>query len=123
MTRRHKDLFRPVYRRGAKLKFNFKIESDPLNSLPGPSRMIRLRKHRLFPRQISDAGAFIFVTLMIPFTYIYEVQVPTYRDGEGLLCHHEIRTYFNLLNNFFKNVAGNAGLKGYIYFGENFSTR
>ena len=105
MTRRHKDLFRSVKRRGAKLKFNFKIESDPLNSLPGPSRMIRLRKHRLFPRQISDAGAFIFVTLMIPFTYIYEVQVPTYPDGVGLMGHHKIRTYFNLLNNFWRIIS------------------
>ncbi len=36
---------------------------------------VRLRKNRLIPRQISDAGAFIFVTVMIPLTYIYEVQV------------------------------------------------
>lgn len=35
----------------------------------------RLRKSRLFPRQVSDVGAFIFVVLMMPATYIYETSV------------------------------------------------
>ena len=37
--------------------------------------MIRLRKNRVMPKQLSDTGAFIFVVVMIPFTYFYEVQV------------------------------------------------
>ena len=35
--------------------------------------MLRLRKSKLLPQQVSDLGAFIFVTLMIPVTYIWEV--------------------------------------------------
>jgi len=37
--------------------------------------MLRLRKSKLLPQQVSDLGAFIFVTLMIPVTYIWEVAV------------------------------------------------
>jgi len=37
--------------------------------------MFRLRKSKLLPQQVSDLGAFIFVTLMIPVTYIWEVAV------------------------------------------------
>ena len=33
------------------------------------------RRQRIFPRQVSDAGAFIFVTLMIPATFVYETRV------------------------------------------------
>ena len=35
--------------------------------------MLRLRKSKLLPQQVSDLGAFIFVTMMIPVTYIWEV--------------------------------------------------
>lgn len=37
--------------------------------------MTRLRKNGLFPKQLSDVGAFTFVVCMIPTTYIYEVHV------------------------------------------------
>ena len=37
--------------------------------------MFRLRKSKLLPQQVSDLGAFIFVTLMIPVTYIWEVSI------------------------------------------------
>ena len=35
----------------------------------------RFRRQRIFPKQISDIGAFVFVVTMIPSTYIYEAQV------------------------------------------------
>ena len=35
----------------------------------------RLRRRKIFPRQISDIGAFFFVTLMIPATFVYEVRI------------------------------------------------
>ena len=34
-----------------------------------------MRKNKLFPRQVSDIGAFLFVVLMMPATYIYETAV------------------------------------------------
>ena len=34
-----------------------------------------MRKNKLFPRQVSDVGAFLFVVLMMPATYIYETSV------------------------------------------------
>ena len=37
------------------------------------AKMNRIRKTRLFPRQVSDIGAFLFVIIMMPATYIYEV--------------------------------------------------
>ena len=37
--------------------------------------MNRMRKNKLFPRQVSDIGAFLFVVLMMPATYIYETSV------------------------------------------------
>jgi len=35
----------------------------------------RFRRQRIFPKQISDIGAFVFVVTMIPSTYIFEAQV------------------------------------------------
>ena len=35
--------------------------------------MLRLRKNKILPQQVSDLGAFIFVVTMIPITYIWEV--------------------------------------------------
>ena len=35
--------------------------------------MLRLRKNKILPQQVSDLGAFIFVVTMIPTTYIWEV--------------------------------------------------
>ena len=35
--------------------------------------MLRLRKTKLLPQQVSDLGAFIFVCAMIPVTYLWEV--------------------------------------------------
>ena len=40
--------------------------------------MFRLRKAKLLPQQVSDLGAFIFVVLMIPVTYIWEVSNSDY---------------------------------------------
>lgn len=37
--------------------------------------MLRLRKAKLVPQQVSDFGAFIFVCLMIPVSYLWEVLV------------------------------------------------
>ena len=37
--------------------------------------MNRMRKNKLFPRQVSDIGAFLFVVLMMPTTYIYETSI------------------------------------------------
>jgi len=37
--------------------------------------MLRLRKTKLLPQQVSDLGAFIFVVAMIPVTYLWEVLV------------------------------------------------
>lgn len=37
--------------------------------------MLRLRKNKILPQQVSDLGAFIFVVTMIPTTYIWEVAV------------------------------------------------
>ena len=37
--------------------------------------MNRMRKNKLFPRQVSDIGAFLFVVLMMPATYIYETAI------------------------------------------------
>ena len=55
--------------------------------------MNRMRKNKLFPRQVSDIGAFLFVVLMMPATYIYEtaVVVPAiYSTGRVW-----IQTYFD----------------------------
>ena len=38
--------------------------------------MLRLRKNKILPQQVSDLGAFIFVVTMIPTTYIWEVSKP-----------------------------------------------
>ena len=42
---------------------------------PKVARMLRLRKSKLLPQQVSDLGAFIFVVAMIPVTYLWEVLV------------------------------------------------
>ena len=38
-------------------------------------KMLRLRKNKILPQQVSDLGAFIFVVTMIPITYIWEVMM------------------------------------------------
>ena len=55
--------------------------------------MNRMRKNKLFPRQVSDIGAFLFVVLMMPATYIYEtaVVVPAIYSTGRL----RIQTYFD----------------------------
>lgn len=64
------------------------------------------RKNKLFPRQVSDIGAFIFVCAMMPATYFYEtlLVVPTiYRDAFYSQIIHNIIGLFllaNLLGNF-----------------------
>ena len=42
---------------------------------PKVAKMLRLRKSKLLPQQVSDLGAFIFVVAMIPVTYLWEVLV------------------------------------------------
>ena len=49
--------------------------------------MIRLRKNRVMPKQLSDTGAFIFVVVMIPFTYFYEVQVKQKYGNKSISEH------------------------------------
>lgn len=51
--------------------------------------MLRLRKNKILPQQVSDLGAFIFVVTMIPTTYIWEVRKPKLElcfraEAEGL---------------------------------------
>ena len=51
--------------------------------------MLRLRKNKILPQQVSDLGAFIFVVTMIPTTYIWEVSKPKLElcfraEAEGL---------------------------------------
>ena len=64
------------------------------------------RKNKLFPRQVSDIGAFIFVCVMMPATYFYETMlvIPTiYRDAFSSQIIHNIVGLFllaNLLGNF-----------------------
>ena len=64
------------------------------------------RKNKLFPRQVSDIGAFIFVCVMMPATYFYETMlvIPTiYRDAFPSQIIHNIVGLFllaNLLGNF-----------------------
>ena len=49
------------------------------------SKMIRLRKNKLLPQQVSDLGAFLFVVTMIPVTYIWEVsKMPKTDSLKGL---------------------------------------
>ena len=65
------------------------------------------RKGHLFPRQVSDIGAFIFVCVMIPVTYMYEtglvLQHLYYRDAYTTYILHMVMgvfLLFNLLGNF-----------------------
>ena len=37
--------------------------------------MLRIRRSKLLPQQVSDLGAFMFVVTMIPLTYVWEVAV------------------------------------------------
>ena len=68
------------------------------------------RKSKLFPRQVSDIGAFIFVWVMIPATYMYETQlvIPAlYKDDlTSLIVHNVFGLFllFNLLGNFIGNI-------------------
>lgn len=55
--------------------------------------MLRLRKSKLLPQQVSDLGAFIFVTLMIPVTYIWEVAVVS----QSLFPKDSVSWYFHML--------------------------
>ena len=75
------------------------------------------RKSKLFPRQVSDVGAFIFVWVMIPATYMYETQlvVPSlYKDDYTSLILHNIFglfLLFNLLGNFIGKYTEKSLLK------------
>jgi len=55
--------------------------------------MFRLRKAKLLPQQVSDLGAFIFVVLMIPVTYIWEVAVVS----NSLFPPESLTWYFHML--------------------------
>jgi len=71
--------------------------------------MLRLRKTKLLPQQVSDLGAFIFVVAMIPVTYLWEVLVvspalfPDQQQALGWVLHMA----FGLL--VVVNIAGNFG--------------
>lgn len=59
------------------------------------------RKNKLFPRQVSDIGAFIFVCIMMPATYLYEASlvIPSiYRDEYSSLVMHNLVGFFLLFN-------------------------
>ena len=65
------------------------------------------RKGNLFPKQVSDIGAFIFVCIMIPATYMYETILVLrnlyYQDAYvSYLLHMTIGFFllFNLLGNY-----------------------
>jgi len=64
------------------------------------------RKNKLFPRQVSDIGAFIFVCAMIPATYMYEASlvIPSlYREAySSVILHNTVGFFllFNLVGNF-----------------------
>ena len=67
--------------------------------------MIRLRKNRIFPRQVSDIGAFVFVTFMMPATYIYEttIVIPSVYAESFMYYIHMAAGFFilcNLVGNF-----------------------
>ena len=56
-----------------------------------------MRKNKLCPRQVSDIGAFLFVVIMMPATYIYEtaIVVPAiYSSGINLI----FETLLNILH-------------------------
>lgn len=55
--------------------------------------MLRLRKSKLLPQQVSDLGAFIFVTMMIPVTYIWEVAVVS----QSLFPKDSVTWYIHML--------------------------
>ena len=54
--------------------------------------MFRLRKAKLLPQQVSDLGAFIFVVLMIPVTYIWEVSNSNFTIFISLPSFYSIST-------------------------------
>jgi len=63
--------------------------------------MNRMRKNKLFPRQVSDVGAFLFVVLMMPATYIYEtsIVVPAiYSTSPYAYYIHNAVGFFLLIN-------------------------
>ena len=61
--------------------------------------MIRLRKNKLLPQQVSDLGAFLFVVTMIPVTYIWEVRKILKTDS---LCN---RSKTHMLSNFLSSSS------------------
>jgi len=67
--------------------------------------MLRLRKKKLLPGQLSDVGAFLFVCFMIPFTFLWEIFYVTpdlYKDEEeSWWIHVFIGTFM------FVNITGN----------------
>lgn len=68
--------------------------------------MNRMRKNKLFPRQVSDIGAFLFVVIMMPATYIYEtaIVVPEIYSSApyAYYVHNAVGLFFlvNLIGNF-----------------------
>ncbi|CAB4069337.1 ZDHHC [Lepeophtheirus salmonis] len=68
--------------------------------------MVRFRRNHLFPRQVSDIGAFLFVSFMIPCSYFYEtlIVVPSlYSQSSVMFYIHNLLGIFilmNLLGNF-----------------------
>jgi len=67
--------------------------------------MVRLRKNRLLPQQMSDLGAFVFVSLMIPLTYLWEIFFVT----PELYSEDTFTWYLHMLFGLvvFVNIAGN----------------
>lgn len=70
--------------------------------------MPRPYRNRIFPRQISDIGAFIFVTIMMPLTFAYEVKIvlPELYEDSAIFYYFHISMgsilLFNILGNFWQ---------------------
>jgi len=58
------------------------------------------RRYRILPRQVSDVGAFFFVSFMIPATFIYETRVvlPAVFPGAATMYANMVLGAFLLLN-------------------------
>jgi hypothetical protein len=76
--------------------------------------MLRLRKSKLLPQQVSDLGAFIFVVAMIPVTYLWEMLMVSPAlwpvQEEGLAWAWAGHMLFGLL--VIVNIAGNFAGNG-----------
>ena len=72
-----------------------------VNPATGAAMGFPVRRSRLFPRQVSDVGAFLFVCVMIPSTFVYEVHLVLpvlYAEGPARFYLHGALGFFLLFN-------------------------